>query len=85
MEMLKQDADEWSTVQTKASKKSKKASSVSSADEKAQPRPAAQPQQPTSGASKAAKPTPSQNFGGSFSALTTNDDGAEEAEEEWEV
>ena len=87
MEMLKDDADEWSTVETKASKRAKKASSVSSSDDKAAVRPAAQPQQaaPAPAPAKASKPASSQSFGGSFSALTTNDDAADEAEEEGEV
>ncbi|KJZ76676.1 hypothetical protein HIM_04012 [Hirsutella minnesotensis 3608] len=92
MEMLKDDADEWSTVKTKASKKAlKKASSVSSGDEKAPaPAPAAaatqtQTKQVTPATGKPAKAPAPQNFGGSFSALTPNDDGPEEVEEEWDV
>ncbi|KAI9171371.1 hypothetical protein HJFPF1_00853 [Paramyrothecium foliicola] len=86
LELLKDDADEWSTVKTKASKKpAKKSSSGDSGDEPAQSRPAAAVKQPSTGtaASKANAP---QNFG-SFSALTSKDDPAdeEEEEEEWDV
>ncbi|KAK0387577.1 hypothetical protein NLU13_3823 [Sarocladium strictum] len=90
MEKLKDDADEWSTVQSKSvkAKKNKQVSSASSGDDQAQPpakqeveKPAPQPQRPapapktTSGASK--------NFG-SFSALS-KDEPADEVEEEWDV
>ena len=85
LEMLKHEADQWSTVTTKASKKGKKASSVSSADEQPQELPATQAKQPAAGPKKAPRPAAGQNFGGSFSALTTNDDGAEDVEEEWDV
>ncbi|PNY26050.1 Uncharacterized protein TCAP_04020 [Tolypocladium capitatum] len=88
LEMLKDEADEWSTVTVKASKKGKKALSVSSADEKPQAQPARQATQPAASTKNASRPTAGQNFGGSFSALTTNDDGAEDAEdaeEEWDV
>ncbi|KAM0252092.1 hypothetical protein ACHAQJ_007889 [Trichoderma viride] len=87
MEMLKEESDEWNTVKTKSSKKSKKAPSVESGEEATQARPAAQPQQPTeTNAKKSAKPAATKSFGGSFSALTTKDDDAEEdVEEEWDV
>ncbi|KYK57742.1 hypothetical protein DCS_04755 [Drechmeria coniospora] len=87
LEMLKGEADEWSTVPTKASKKAaKKPSSVSSADEKWQTQPAAQAKQPAAPhANKASRPSAAKNFGGSFSALDTNGDDVEEAEEEWDV
>lgn len=87
MEMLKEESDEWNTVKTKSSKKSKKAPSVESGEEATQARPAAQTQQSTeTKARPAAKPAAAKNFGGSFSALTTKDDDAEEeAEEEWDV
>ncbi|KAM5381088.1 hypothetical protein ACJZ2D_003203 [Fusarium nematophilum] len=84
IEMLKDNDDEWSTVKTKSSKKAgKNAPSVESGDEPST-RPAPQPKQPV-GNTKTSKPT--QSFG-SFSALTTKDDGAdeeEEEEEEWDV
>lgn len=84
LELLKEETDEWSTVKTKASKKStKKDTPVESGDDQAASRPAAQPYQAkpstTNNASKS-----SQNFG-SFSALTSKDEPAEEAEEEWDV
>lgn len=83
LEMLKDESDEWSTVKTKASKRSgKKESSNDSGDEPAQTRPAAQPKQPSASAASASKPTSS--FG-SFSALTSNDDPADDVEEEWDV
>ncbi|CAH0049665.1 unnamed protein product [Clonostachys solani] len=83
LEMLKDESDEWSTVKTKASKRSvKKESSNDSGDEPAQSRPAAQPKQPSASAASASKPTSS--FG-SFSALTSNDEPADEVEEEWDV
>lgn len=85
LEMLKDEADEWNTVTTKASKKGKKAPSVSSADEKPQAQPATRATPPAASTQKASRPTAGQSFGGSFSALTTNDDGAEDAEEEWDV
>lgn len=87
MEMLKEESDEWNTVKTKSSKKSKKASSVESGEEATQARPAAQTQQSTETKNRpAAKPAAAKNFGGSFSALTTKDDDAEEeVEEEWDV
>ncbi|GAB0132883.1 hypothetical protein EsDP_00001304 [Epichloe bromicola] len=81
MEMLKDDADEWSTVPAKTSKKGKK--SNDSGDETSK-QPIAQPQQAAAAPQKAAKSATSQSFG-SFSAL--NDDAAaeEEEEEEWDV
>lgn len=85
MEMLKDEADEWNTVTTKASKKAaKRASSVSSGDEKAQTQPTTQTKQTnTKDAPKdALKAAATQHFGGSFSALTS-DDGP--VEEEWDV
>lgn len=87
MEMLKEESDEWNTVKTKSSKKSKKAPSVESGEEAPQARPTAQIQQSTEPkANKVAKPVAAKNFGGSFSALTTKDDDAEEeVEEEWDV
>jgi hypothetical protein len=87
MEMLKEESDEWNTVKTKSSKKSKKAPSVESGEEAPQARPAAQPQQPTETKAKTStKPAATKSFGGSFSALTTKDDDAEEEiEEEWDV
>ncbi|KAL7923962.1 hypothetical protein ACQKWADRAFT_288381 [Trichoderma austrokoningii] len=87
MEMLKEESDEWNTVKTKSSKKSKKAPSVESGEEATQARPAAQTQQSTETKTRpAAKPAAAKNFGGSFSALTTKDDDAEEeVEEEWDV
>lgn len=83
IEQLQANDDEWSTVKTKSSKKSNKnASSVDSGDEPVQTRPAAQPKQ-VSGNSRESKPT--QSFG-SFSALSSKDDPAEEeVEEEWDV
>ncbi|KAK7417931.1 hypothetical protein QQX98_004233 [Neonectria punicea] len=81
MEMLKSDEDEWSTVKTKSSKKAtKNESSVDSGDEPSQARPAVQPKQPVGNAAS----KPSQSFG-SFSALSTKDEPAEEdlEEEEW--
>ncbi|KAF4958175.1 hypothetical protein FSARC_11059 [Fusarium sarcochroum] len=78
---LLQDDDDWSTVKTKSKKATKSAPSTGSGDEAAV-RPAAQPKQPT-GPNKASQPT--QSFG-SFSALTTKDNAAdEEEEEEWDV
>lgn len=86
MELLKEESDEWNTVKSK-SKKSKKAPSVDSGEEATQARPAAQVKQSAeTNTKKAAKPAAAKNFGGSFSALTTKDDDAEEdAEEEWDV
>lgn len=85
LEMLKDETDEWSTVKTKSKKSAKKETPVESGDDQVVSRPAAQPKQtktsvPTNNAS--AKST--QSFG-SFSALTSKDDPAEEAEEEWDV
>lgn len=83
MELLK-ETDDWSTVKTKASKKAtKKGSSVESGDETAS-RPSAQPKQFAAAANKSSKPAPTQSFG-SFSALTTKDEPADDAEVEWEV
>ncbi|KAH7170885.1 hypothetical protein EDB81DRAFT_876899 [Dactylonectria macrodidyma] len=81
MEMLKTDEDEWSTVKTKTkSKKNPKTdSSVDSGDEPLQSRPSAQPKQ-------GAQTGKSASTFGSFSALSTKDEPAEEEiEEEWEV
>ncbi|QPC74939.1 hypothetical protein HYE68_005691 [Fusarium pseudograminearum] len=77
-----QNDDEWSTVKTKSKKTAKNAPSAGSGDEVAA-RPAAQPKQPT-GSNKAVQP--SQSYG-SYTALTTKDDGADEdeEEEEWDV
>jgi hypothetical protein len=86
LEMIKDEADEWSTVKTKSAKKSaKQSSSVESGDEPVVSRPAAAIQQPVTNvaSSKTAAPKP-QNFG-SFSALTTKDEPVEEEEEEWDV
>ncbi|RCI15148.1 hypothetical protein L249_6792 [Ophiocordyceps polyrhachis-furcata BCC 54312] len=84
MEMLKDEADEWSTVKAKSSKKAvKKASSVSSADEVAPTRP--KQVAAATGAVKPSKPAAPSHFGGSFSALTTGDDEVDEVEEEWDV
>lgn len=85
MEMLKDEADDWNTVTTKASKKAaKKAPSVSSGDEKVASQPAAQPKQPAASTNQSAPKAPApQNFGGSFSALTSDD--WPEVEEEWDV
>ena len=82
--MLKDEADEWSTVKTKSSKKpAKKSSSGESGDEPTLSRPSAAVKQASNGVA-ASKPAPTQNFG-SFSALTTKDEPAEEEEEEWDV
>ncbi|KEY72576.1 hypothetical protein S7711_05645 [Stachybotrys chartarum IBT 7711] len=82
IELLKDETDEWSTVKTKSSKKStKKGSSADSSDEAAQSRPAPVAKQPVNGS----KPAAPQSFG-SFSALTTKNEPADEAEEEeWDV
>lgn len=82
--MLKDETDEWSTVKTKSSKKSaKKESPIGSGDDQVASRPAPQPKQvKPSAPGTTSKPT--QSFG-SFSALTSKDDPAEEAEEEWDV
>lgn len=93
MEMLKVEADEWSTVQTKAAKKAaKKASSVSSEDKAPAQAPAQSQakQQPSAGKTKTSKTSAAAHPFGSFSALTTKDNGAddgqeEEDEEEWDV
>lgn len=85
IELLKDETDEWSTVKTKSSKRStKKGSSGDSSDEATLSRPAPVTQQPVH-PSTGSKPSTSQNFGGSFSALTTKDEPADEAEEEWDV
>jgi hypothetical protein len=84
LEMLKNE-DEWSTVKTKSSKKAtKKESPNESGDDNVTTRPAAQPKQtkPVAFESTTSKTTPS--FG-SFSALTSNNDAADDAEEEWDV
>ncbi|KAL2209835.1 hypothetical protein CC79DRAFT_1365253 [Sarocladium strictum] len=90
IEKLKDNDDEWSTVQSKSvkAKKNKQVSSTSSGDEqtpapvqKENQKPAAQPARPAP-APKTVSGT-SKNFG-SFSALS-KDDPAEEAEEEWDV
>lgn len=80
---LQADDDDWSTVKTKSSKKTvKNASSVDSGDEPVQSRPAVQPKQISSNTRES---KPSQSFG-SFSALSSKDDPAEEeVEEEWDV
>ncbi|KAF4332416.1 hypothetical protein FBEOM_13768 [Fusarium beomiforme] len=78
---LLQNDDDWSTVKTKSKKGTKNAPSAGSGDE-AVSRPTVQPKQPF-GSNKSSQP--SQSFG-SFSALTTKDDVAEEEEEEeWDV
>ncbi|KAH7328971.1 hypothetical protein B0I35DRAFT_345967 [Stachybotrys elegans] len=91
MEMLKDEADEWSTVKTKSSKKpAKKSSPAESGDERtsqarpAAPAPALAPASKQTNGTASAKPAPPKNFG-SFSALTTKDEPAEESEEEWDV
>ena len=95
IEMLKEE-DEWSTVKSKASKRSaRKETATSSGDEGPANAPAPAPAAPkTQQATTAlqtpgsnhnmAKPKAPQNFG-SFSALTSKDEPAEEVEEEWEV
>ncbi|PHH73708.1 hypothetical protein CDD82_5309 [Ophiocordyceps australis] len=92
MEMLRDEADEWNTVTSKASKRaSKKTSSVSSSDEKAVketeavPKKAQKPAAPVTSSSKAPRPGATKQFGGSFSALNTNDEVVDEVEEEWDV
>ncbi|KAF5125453.1 hypothetical protein E5D57_010140 [Metarhizium anisopliae] len=85
LEMLKNEADEWSTVPAKSSRKSKK--SVESGDETSK-QPVAQSKKdapataPAPAPKLASKSGASQSFG-AFSAL--NDDAAEEVEEEWDV
>ncbi|GAO13968.1 hypothetical protein UVI_02035220 [Ustilaginoidea virens] len=79
MEMLKNDADEWNTVQTK-SKKSKKG--VESGDEKSTKPSTTQAKQAHAAPKTAPKAAAPQALG-SFSAL--RDDAPEEVEEEWEV
>ena len=85
LEMLKDDADDWSTVTTKSSKKAaKKDVSAGSGDDTPPPsQPAPQPKQAAPTQSSNA-PKPPKNFG-AFSALSTKDDPAEEIEEEWDV
>lgn len=85
LELLKGDADEWNTVKTKSTKKtSKKSSSNDSGDDVSQSRVAAQTKQAPAATTKAAKPAVTQNFG-AFSALSSNDEPAEDSEEEWDV
>lgn len=85
LEMLKEETDEWSTVKTKASKKSaKKDTPVGSGDDQLVSRPAAQPKQPAPSGSNGNSSKAAQSFG-SFSALTSKDEPADEAEEEWDV
>lgn len=85
LEMLKNEADEWSTVPAKSSRKSKK--SVESGDETSK-QPVAQSKKdapataPAPAPKLTSKSAASQSFG-AFSAL--NDDAAEEVEEEWDV
>ncbi|KAG8421125.1 hypothetical protein J3458_003030 [Metarhizium acridum] len=85
LEMLKNEADEWSTVPAKSSRKSKK--SGESGDETSK-QPVAQSKKDTPAPAPAPAPKltsksgASQSFG-AFSAL--NDDAAEEVEEEWDV
>ncbi|KHO00073.1 uncharacterized protein MAM_01996 [Metarhizium album ARSEF 1941] len=84
LEMLKNDADEWSTVPAKSSRKSKK-SSGGSGDE-APKQPAAQTDKPTPTPAPAPKPTSKSGAPQSFGAFSALDDGAaEEVEEEWDV
>ena len=82
IEMLKEEADEWNTVTTKSSKK--KGPSTESGDEPTQGRLAAQPKQAVTGSSKSTQAASSKTYG-SFSALSTKDEPAETAEEEWDV
>ncbi|KAH8170245.1 hypothetical protein LIA77_10789 [Sarocladium implicatum] len=87
MEKLKNDADEWSTVESKSvkAKKNKPAASTSSGDDQPAAPVKKENQQP-------ARPAPvpkttlgaSKNFG-SFSALSSKNEPAEESEEEWDV
>lgn len=85
LEMLKNEADEWSTVQTKSSKKSKKEASAGSGDDApVLTRTAPQPNQPAPVASANNTTKAPQNFG-SFSALTVKDEPEEDVEEEWDV
>jgi hypothetical protein len=92
MEKLKDDADEWSTVQSKSvkAKKNKQVSSASSGDEqtsapiKDSQKPAAQPVRPAPAPAPKTTSGASKNFG-SFSALSSKDEPTEEAEEEWDV
>ncbi|KFH40626.1 hypothetical protein ACRE_086680 [Hapsidospora chrysogenum ATCC 11550] len=87
LEMLKNESDEWSTVKTKASKRlAKKASSTASGDE-SPVQAAPEPKKPAGAAPAAntgSKANAPQSFG-SFSALTSKDEPAEEVEEEWDV
>ncbi|TWU74434.1 hypothetical protein ED733_004226 [Metarhizium rileyi] len=84
LEMLKDEADEWSTVPAKSSRKGKK--SGESGDEMPKHSAARPEQAATAPAAPALKLAPkhsaSKNFG-AFSAL--HDDAAEEVEEEWDV
>ncbi|KAI6782236.1 uncharacterized protein J7T54_002473 [Emericellopsis cladophorae] len=88
-----QDADEWNTVTTKSSKRSAKKATSSSGDEAAAqpsaPAPAQAPKVQEAAAAPKTAPQPTKSKGpqafGSFSALSTKDDPAEEVEEEWDV
>ena len=86
LEMLKSEADEWSTVKTKSSKKSgKKDTPAGSGDDApAHTRAAPQPKQPSPAVTTSNPAKSSQNFG-SFSALTVKGGSEEEVEEEWDV
>ncbi|KOS19079.1 hypothetical protein ESCO_000999 [Escovopsis weberi] len=86
MEMLREESDEWSTVQTKSSRKARKAASAAdSGDENKTSQAAAQPKQATTASTvKATKAAPPKTFG-AFSALTVKEDFPDDLEEEWEV
>ncbi|KAG8428296.1 hypothetical protein J3459_004070 [Metarhizium acridum] len=83
--MLKNEADEWSTVPAKSSRKSKK--SGESGDETSK-QPVAQSKKDTPAPAPAPAPKLTSKSGASqsFGAfLGTHDDAAEEVEEEWDV
>lgn len=85
LEMLKTEAGDWNTVKTKSSKKAhRKASSVETTEESADCRPAASFKAVFSGGTERTKDTANKNLG-AFSALTTGDEAAGDAEEEWDV
>ncbi|KAI9904911.1 hypothetical protein N3K66_001440 [Trichothecium roseum] len=87
MEMLKEDADEWSTVKTKSKKSNKKTQPASDSDNEPQrtvSKPAGQSTAAPAAPTLSRAPPSNKSFG-SFSALTANNEPEEEEEEEWDV